>query len=219
MRSRALALIVAFGSLSLVACGGGDDDAADETTTTEEATTTTADKKDTTTTTEETTTTEGSGDLAAGLITPGTELALGQPAQVLYTTDAGDEATLEVTVTAIEKGDPADMAGFDLGEDAGKTPWYVRVTVTNTSDVDLSDEYITLGLEANDDRNEQLGALILVGDFSKCENDYAPAGFVKGETFEACEPYLVHPEGGVSSAFWNELGTPYFDAPVVWKAS
>ena len=216
MRTRALALMLALGSFSLVACGGGDDDDAGDVTTTTEAV------EETTTTTEAdeetTTTTPGDGQADGDLTAPGSELALGTTAKVLYVTDAGDEVPLEVTVTAIDKGDPADMADFDLGEDAGKVPWYVRLTVTNPTEVDLSDENITLGLEAYDDRNDQLGLLILVGDFPTCENDNAPAGFSGGATYEVCEPYLVHPDGAVSAAFWNELDTDYFDAPVIWRA-
>jgi hypothetical protein len=217
MRSRALSLAIALGSIALTACGG--DDAADSPVTAPGETTTTVAKKTTTTTVGDSTTTTDGGEAADGLTPGGTELAVGETANVLYVTDAGDRAPLEVTVTAIERGDAADMAGFDLGDDAGKIPWYVRVTVTNKSEVDLSDELITLGLEAYDDRHEQLGTLIITGDFPQCNNDYAPEGFVGGAGFEVCEPYLLHPDGAVSSAFWNELDTPYFDQPVIWRAS
>lgn len=213
MRSRALFLAIAFGAVALAACGGDD---ATGTPTTVDDTTTTVPEKTTTTLDESPTTTDGGaeGDLTA----PGTELAVGAAATVLYVTDDGEEVPLEVNVTAIERGDPADLSGFDLGDDAGKTPWYVRLTITNPSPIDLSDENITLGLEAYDDRGDQLGSLILIGDFPQCTNDNAPAGFADGASFETCEPYLVHPDGGVTAAFWNELDTPYFDSPVVWRA-
>ena len=48
--------------------------------------------------------------------------------------------TVEVTVTTIERGTPADFQGLRLGDQVkGMKPYYIHVSIKNVGNTDLSD--------------------------------------------------------------------------------
>lgn len=85
------------------------------------------------------TTTDG-GATAGGVTAPGSQLKFGEKA----TLEDGKGHTLQVTVTEVRTGDPADLQSFDnASEMAGKTPYYVDFELTGT---DSSSRLFDFGL-------------------------------------------------------------------------
>lgn len=52
-------------------------------------------------------------------------------------------------------------------------------------------------------------SLIIIGSFEKCESESAPAGFVKGQSYETCDVFLLPPGASLQAV----EGTGGFDTP------
>ena len=184
----------------------------------------------TTTTTDETTTTESSEPADDAPATgetgnieytaPGTELRIGDKAVVPFTS-GGEQGAIGITVTAVERGDPADIAS--LGADAaGQVPYFVRFTVTNESGAPFS--YITppsVNGILDDGRNS---GGVYGGGVDKCEmgesgDDIGTAG----AGFESCRIALSTGTTAVAGAEYDddasdiEPGANYQESPITWR--
>jgi hypothetical protein len=200
------ALIVLTGLvIGLAACGGDDDDGA---ATPSPATTAPA--------TEPATTEEPvpGGD---GLTPPGTELAVGEKAQVALdpVNDGAGEYTLNVTVIEIHKGTIADITS-ELDEDQQlSAPYYVYLLIENTGDTIPADEDPVGQFKAVDARGQEHS--VFLGDLSTCPHDESPAK--KGWGFEACVTYLVPGGVPIEEVRWDSGPQEYSSDPVVWKVT
>ncbi len=155
------------------------------------------------------------GASGVGLTKPGTTLKVGERAVVPFEY-ADYKGTLGLTVTSIDKGDPADLAALQLGDRAaGMTPYYVRITVDNEGGTDLSNVFVHGwdGLLADGD---QAQAVSVIGSFDKCDDSGANDGFTtKGATFQMCHLALAGQGTAVTAAQYGD--GDYSDKPVVWK--
>ncbi|TDE59761.1 hypothetical protein E1295_02430 [Nonomuraea mesophila] len=111
---------------------------------------------------------------------PGTRLTFGRRAVVPYR-----KGTIGVTVTAVEKGDPAELVREYGRRAKGITPYYIRFTVENVDGGDHAHSSGPLLSLVTADGNGT-GA-VLTGTMPDCERESAPSDFTTaGATFTSC---------------------------------
>ncbi|MFE7838206.1 hypothetical protein ACFU53_19765 [Streptomyces sp. NPDC057474] len=152
-----------------------------------------------------------------GTAKPGTEAKLGEPTLLSY--EGGTKAgILEVTITGIEKGSKADVASLGLSGDAKKmTPYYVRATIKNASEKDLSHAAVDPPGGLLDD-GTAARQLLVIGTFATCDSYPKTKSFPPGASYETCAPVLADPGTEVTGAVWTGQGYPDFPASsgVIW---
>jgi hypothetical protein len=146
---------------------------------------------------------EGGGE-SADFPPEGTELAIGDGASFPF--DYGDSSgEIEMAVTAIEEGSASDLDALDLGDEAaGMTPYYLRSTITNVGDSELSfvspnslKGVLPDGGHATD--------VSIIGDFAPCPNESSPSDFTNGDSYETCSVVLVNDSQELAGAqYWGE---------------
>ncbi len=213
------AALIASGCLAagLAACGGSEDSGDDSAGASSGAQTSTA-----------------AAPAAAGKFTPpGTKLAPGDKATVGWVPSSEVAAQgagarraipLEVTVESIEKGSGDDLKDIRLsGDQAGATPYFVKVTITNLGKAAAADDDPDLALTAFDDRGQRQASVTFIGDFPRCSNKRPPQPFARGKSYETCMTYLVGGGGSIEELRWNQGSSPandispYYEDPVVWE--
>ena len=121
-------------------------------------------------------TTAASTTPTAGTTAPGTALALGAPATVNYKPGIKSNSPtyrLRVTVDSITKAPASDLNGVELEkEQQGKTPYYVKLSITNLGEGNASaeDGVPAVGFQTVDDRGQQGQELTLLGTFRPCDS-------------------------------------------------
>lgn len=144
---------------------------------------------------------------------PGTELKLGERAVVPFKYGTTKSGTIAITVTAIERGDNADLAKY--GDKAkGITPYYLRATVENVDGSDLAYASVSLRALGSDGRST---GVIITGGTDRCESGTAGKDFTTpGAKFETCTLQGAR-EGATVGAATFDKGDGYDKSPVVWK--
>jgi hypothetical protein len=147
---------------------------------------------------------------------PKTHFSLGAAANVPFTS-GGKAGTESVSVTAIQKGSPSDLAPLKMGERVkGMIPYYVHATIKNAGTADLSftsNDHIK-GLLA--DGSEAQG-LSVIGTFAKCDGASAPSGFTTGKSYRTCVIALA-PSAAATVTGAEYWGDPYgLDGALIWK--
>ncbi|MEV8435737.1 hypothetical protein AB0425_00050 [Actinosynnema sp. NPDC051121] len=202
-------LVASVGALALLlsACGDATSGTAAPATTETPAETGSSSAPTSTTTA---TKAAASGDVTA----PGTELKVGERAVVPFKYGTDKNGTIALTVTAIEKGDNADLAAF--GEKAkGITPYYIRVTVENVGGTDLS--YSSLSLRAIGPDGKGTG-VIISGDTKQCESETAKKDFTTaGAKYETCVLQGAREGAAVAGAEYDK-GDGYDKSPITWSS-
>lgn len=136
---------------------------------------------------------------------------------------ANETALLKITVTSIEKGDPADLDVLDLGDQAaGLTPYYINVEVEGADDSATKMAYASIdgdfdGLLGDGTEGQSLS---IIGDFEPCDTSDFGESFGPGEKVTTCVPYLAGGESAVESARFAPYEGPYgpLDGqPLVWN--
>ncbi len=161
---------------------------------------------------------------AAGTTAPGATLALGAPATVDYKPGIKSDSPtyhLRVSVASITKAPASDLNGVELEkEQQGKTPYYVKLSITNLGEGNASaeDGVPTAGFQTIDDRGQQGQELTLLGTFRPCESGTQPKQFTHGVTFATCQVYLVGGGGSIVKGEWTGSGDAYAEKPIVWNA-
>ncbi|MFD5464420.1 hypothetical protein ACFWIQ_16585 [Kitasatospora sp. NPDC127059] len=146
---------------------------------------------------------------------PGTTVKIGQAATIPFSSGS-TKGTVSLTVTSIDKGDPADLTPLKLGDKAaGMVPYYVRFNVTNTGSTDLSFSSLTQVKGTLPDGSEA-SEVMLIGTFDKCPHPSFPKGFTNGQSITSCVLALAPQATKVSGAeYWGE---PYtLGKGVNWK--
>jgi hypothetical protein len=160
----------------------------------------------------------------AGTTAPGTALALGAPATVNYKPGIKSNSPtyrLRVTVDSITKAPASDLNGVELEkEQQGKTPYYVKLSITNLGEGNASaeDGVPAVGFQTVDDRGQQGQELTLLGTFRPCDSGTQPKQFTRGVTYSTCQVYLVGGGGSIVKDEWTGSGDAYTEKPIVWKA-
>ncbi|WP_326581225.1 hypothetical protein OG889_23495 [Streptomyces sp. NBC_00481] len=152
-----------------------------------------------------------------GTAKAGTKAKLGEPTLLSYegATKAG---ILEVTVTGIEKGSKEDVAPLGLKGDAKKmTPYYVRSTIKNAGENDLSHAAVDPPGGLLDD-GTAARQLLLIGTFAPCDSYPKTKSFPPGASYETCAPVFADPGTEVTGAVWTGQGYPDFppSSGVTW---
>lgn len=221
--SRTVVLLVGgMIALGLGACGGGSTDDGSN----ESSSASTAQEASKEATQEQAPENASQG----GLTAPGTKLAFGQQANLVWVPPAeeleggGKGFKVRVTVDSIEEGTIDDFDGVDLETDEkNSTPYYMNVTVEALEEIPASvEDEADLELTAIDDRGQEQASITFFGEFSRCDDEAMPKPMKAGESFESCFAYLIAGGGSIVEAQWNsgpasgEELTPYFEEPVVW---
>jgi hypothetical protein len=159
---------------------------------------------------------------SAGVVAPGTKLAVGKTAILGYQSpsdfsDKPPTQRVQVTVESIAKGSLADFKGIqlDAAQKAG-TPFYVKVRITNAGPGDLTagDNDPSVQIEGIDDTGQAQQAVSFIGDFPRCNEGTPPTHMTRGKGFDTCLTFLV--PGGITAAAYT--GTEDYESkPVTWK--
>ena len=208
-------------AIALAGCGGGASSSSSAqttptSTTTTSTTTTTAGTQSTTTAS-----TTSSASTASGTTAPGSSLAVGDTATVPYQPVGADQSakpkfTLQVTVSALEKGSLSDFNGIKLdATEKASTPVYIKVKIANDGPGDAgSGGNPSVNIEGVDTSGETQQSVTFFGDFPRCEYVEPPKPFTKGKSFTTCLTFLI--PGGIAKAAYT--GTEkYVLTPVTWK--
>lgn len=157
---------------------------------------------------------DGSAPAGGDVAAPGTKFKVGERAVLPFKYGTDKKGTIAVTVTAIEKGAEADMAGFGA-KAKGLTPYYIRMKVENVDGSDLA--YSSLRLRGELEGGGPTG-VILIGDLpGKCDSESAPSDFTsEGASYETCSLSATKTTPIVAASF-NE-GDGYSDSPVLWTS-
>ncbi|WP_197321930.1 hypothetical protein [Saccharomonospora sp. NB11] len=201
------ATTLAFG---LAACGGDEDGSTDTDTMPTSASSSVAESPESSAAEEPA---DDTGAAPGEITPPGTELKVGETATVPYTYGKDKSGTIAITVTDIEKGDPADLAQFgDRAE--GLVPYYIKFTVENVEGTDLA--YSSLRLRAQTADGRGTGVVISGKIEGKCESESADRDFTTaGATYESCSLQASRDGVDVVAAEFDD-SDDYSDDPIVW---
>lgn len=137
----------------------------------------------------------------------GQAFKIGQTATVPFSYGSNKGGQIALTVTGIDAGTPADLSALNLGDKAkGKSPFYIRYTVKNTGNTDLS--FSSVGhMKGLLDGGSEADTVLTIGKFEKCPSDSLPKGFTNGQTQTSCAIALAPTGTKVTGAeYW---GDPY----------
>lgn len=194
----ALALLLA-GSLAL-SCGGDPDSSADP-----------SDPPSSTVASPEITAPEGV-ELTEG----GSELKLGDNAIVAWKPRSDVTGVLDITVSKIEQTTVQDFIAFKLDEASkASTPYYVRASVTNAGETDLSGVPVPLYV-VDQETNKLVQASNFASTFKPCPSVPLPKEFAAGKTTNVCLVFLIPDHGKLESVSFRP-GQEY--NPIVWTGS
>lgn len=209
-----VAAVVAATAVVLTACSddSGGDAAGAETTRTTETTTTTEEAAD------DTSSSDAPAPVEVEFTKPGTELKIGDKAVVPYER-GGEKGALGITVTAIEKGTTADLAGLDDVKD--QVPFFIRYTVTNESGSAFTNVSAIPVFGVVDGGS---AGFVTGGGVDKCELGSSEDDFAtQGGSYDACRIALGTAAIAVVGAEYDEddsdiaPGSDYSDAPITWR--
>lgn len=191
----ALALLLA-GSLAL-SCGGDPDSSADP-----------SDPPSSTVASPEITAPEGV-ELTEG----GSELKLGDNAIVAWKPRSDVTGVLDITVSKIEQTTVQDFIAFKLDEASkASTPYYVRASVTNAGETDLSGVPVPLYV-VDQETNKLVQASNFASTFKPCPSADLPEKFRSGDKLTTCLVYLAPDRGDLVAVSFRP--TEDF-SPITW---
>lgn len=149
---------------------------------------------------------------------PGTELAVGDTA-TLPVTFAGDDATLDLTVTGIEEGENSDLDSLDFSEDISDlVPYYITVDMTVVEADEGFGSY-----EPGGDMGGLIGDVDaswvgIAGDFEPCQSESFELNVQPGDSVTTClVAGSIESAGPVDGADFTGSLDEYGDAPVIWR--
>ena len=143
---------------------------------------------------------------------PGTRLAFGEPATLVWQPTADLTGELELSVESVVEPRASVFEGW-LRDDAvaASRAYFVRVRLANTGESDLGGQAVPLYLR---DDGGTLGApWTLGGDFTACQSGPLPTPFAAGAEEEMCLVYLVPDRGRIRDLVFEP--TEGYD-PIVW---
>lgn len=124
---------------------------------------------------------------------PGTELAYGEPATLVWKPTSEVTGELELSVDAVAEQRSSVFDGWTTDEAmASARPYFVTVTLTNVGESDLGGQVVPIYLR--DDRGTLGAPWTLGGDFAACQSGPLPAPFAPDATTELCLVFLA-PDG------------------------
>ncbi|MET3984928.1 hypothetical protein [Streptomyces sp. PvR034] len=156
------------------------------------------------------------GAAPAGTAKAGQQFKIGEQATFPFASGS-TKGTIALAVTAIEKGQPADLAPFKLGDKVkGMVPYYIRYQVKNVGTTDLS--FASVGhIKGHLGDGSEAQDLLVIGKFEKCPNDSLPKGFTNGQVTAGCAVALA-PSADTKVASAEYWGDPFtLGKGITWK--
>jgi len=126
------------------------------------------------------------------LTEPGSELDVGESGVIAWQPRQNLVGVLDITVTRLEKTSFAEsFEGWDVKAEQNKdvTPYFVRATVTNVGDTNLSERLVPL--YATDTSDTLIEPTKFTEEFKPCPGGTLPRGYLAGESTEVCMVYLI----------------------------
>lgn len=205
LTSRSITGLALVAALALSGCSGSDDtDGADK-------------ASDTSSATSSGSASESSSpylEVPAGvtLEDQGSELSVGDTATVAWEPRADTIGALDIQVEELEKTTFKSFTGWQL-DDVTKqsTPYFVRASVKNVGDTDLSG--VPVPLYIVDGTNTLIQASSFATPFKPCASTPLPKKFVGGTKAKVCLVYLAPDRGSLEAVSFRP--TQEFD-PITW---
>ena len=147
------------------------------------------------------------------LTAQGSKLGVGDSAVVAYDLPKNQVGALDITVTRLEKTTfKQSFQGWRLDAATKKTnPYFVRVTVKNVGDTDLSGQPVPLYIV--DGTNTLIPATTFKSTFAPCPSTPFPKKFKSGAKTDACLVYLAPDRGDLTAVEFRP--TEQFN-PITW---
>lgn len=129
------------------------------------------------------------------LTEPGTQLALGAEGVIAFERRQKEIGVLSVKVDRIERTSfQESFAGWNVDDvTAARTPYFVRLTVTNLGDTDLGGLKLDNVIWANDGTTLEAPNQYTKAQLPVCAGDPLPATFLKTATAQICQVYFIAP--------------------------
>jgi len=143
----------------------------------------------------------------------GSALAVGQPATVAWQPRQDTVGVLDVTVDRLERTTIAkSFTGWKIPDSTqSAAPYFVRATVTNRGDTDLSGRAVPL--YAVDGAGTLVEATTFASVFKPCRGGVFPDAFTPGATAQVCLVYFVPDKGDLTGVSFRP--TQEFN-PITW---
>jgi hypothetical protein len=143
---------------------------------------------------------------------PGTELAFGQSATLVWQPTMNLTGAVELSVESVAEQAPSVFEGWQVDDAmAASRPYFVSVSLANAGESDLAGQAVPLYLR---DDNGGLGApWTLGGDFTACQSGPLPTPFAPDATADLCLVYLAPDGAHVRDMVFEP--TEGYD-PIVW---
>lgn len=148
------------------------------------------------------------------LTAPGSDLDLGTPAVVAWRPRQDVVGVLEIDVQRIERTTfKRSFGGWDVRAEVRKklTPYFVRATVRNVGDTNLTQRLTPL--YAVDSEDTLVEPTRFTEQFKPCPGGNLPKGFSGGDRTEVCMVYLIN--DGLELTGVSFRPTQDFD-PITW---
>lgn len=157
---------------------------------------------------------------------PGTELAYGDAAYVVWHHYSGEEIDLQVVVQSAVKASLDEVLPL-LSDDTaaqvqGYTPYYITVSFAKTNLDQASIEFsdASSGIYAINSGGGQVPELAIFSTFEPCDPESFDSTVDEGAPQLTCLIFMVpsgQEFGGVQWAEWDTPYDKYDGAPIVWK--
>lgn len=150
------------------------------------------------------------------LTEPGTRLALGDEGVIAFERRQDEVAVLQVAVQKIERTTfKASFPGWNLdAATATRTPYFVRVAVTNEGETDLGGLRLTNVLWASDGATLEAPNYYTAAQLPACVGAALPTPFAAGASAELCQVYFIAPGKTLENVTFSPFGG---QDPVTWS--
>ena len=148
------------------------------------------------------------------LTEPGSELGVGETAVIAWQPRQNLVGVLDVDVTRLEQTTFAEsFDGWDVRAEQKRKvrPYFVRVTVTNRGETNLSTRLVPL--YAVDSTDALIEPTKFTDEFRPCPGGDLPKGFSSGDSAKLCLVYLIAPGERLAGVTFRP--TTDFDA-ITW---
>ena len=150
------------------------------------------------------------------LTEPGTALDLGEEGVIAFERRQGTVGVLAVTVERIERTSfQESFVGWNVDDvTAARTPYFVRLKITNVGDVDLGGLRLDNVLWADDGQNLEAPNYYTELQQPLCSGGPLPTAFAKDATVSLCQVYFIAPAHSFESVTFEPPGGL---EPVTWS--
>ncbi|MBM9460279.1 hypothetical protein JK386_10230 [Nocardioides sp. zg-536] len=129
------------------------------------------------------------------LTEPGTELAFGEDGVIAFERRQKEVGALSVTVQRLERTSFGEsFAGWNVDEaTSARTPYFVRLVVTNVGQTDLGGMLLDNVLWADDGSTLEAPNYYTRAQLPACTGGPLPTPFATGASAELCQVYFIAP--------------------------